>query len=327
MIEIKITSQEANQRVDKYVRKYLNNAPLSFIYRLFRKKDIKIDGHWVDISYILKADDLLRIYITDEQIIELSKPREIKQTMIVDAIIFEDENIMIVSKSKGLLVHGDEKEKTHTLANQVINYLIQKGEYNPKETKGFAPAPAHRLDRNTSGLIVFAKNLVALQELEAMFKSRKGIEKHYLALVVGRVLNNQTINLPLKKDASANMVRVDKVESGALDAKTKIEIVKHIGGHTLLDVELQTGRTHQIRVHLAAIHHPVVGDGKYGDFQDNRYFKERFNYDSQFLHAYKLSFSIQSGLLSYLDGRQFTSQLPKKEDEILEHLRTKENNK
>ncbi|MFA5763159.1 MAG: RluA family pseudouridine synthase, partial [Bacilli bacterium] len=89
MIEIKITSQEANQRVDKYVRKYLNNAPLNFIYRLFRKKDIKIDGHWVDISYILKADDLLRIYITDEQIIELSKPREIKQTMIVDAIIFE----------------------------------------------------------------------------------------------------------------------------------------------------------------------------------------------------------------------------------------------
>lgn len=325
MIEIKINSQEANQRVDKYVRKYLNNAPLSFIYRLFRKKDVKISGHWVSIDYILKSDDVLKIYVTDQQLSELSKPRELTNATILKSVVYEDENILIANKIKGLLVHGDEKEKTNTLANQVINYLIFKGEYNPKETKGFVPSPAHRLDRNTSGLIIFAKNLPALQELEAMFKKREGIEKHYLALVVGCVEKDQLINIPLRKDAQAKMVKVDKVENGALEAKSKIHIQKRLKKYTLIDVQLLTGRTHQIRVHMNAIGHPVVGDGKYGDFKDNRFFKETFNYDSQFLHAYLLKFNGNQGLLAYLNGRTFESSLPEKELEILNVLSNKEN--
>ena len=325
MIEIKISSQEANQRVDKYVRKYLNNAPLSFIYRLFRKKDVKISGHWVSIDYILKSDDVLKIYVTDQQLSELSKPRELTNATILKSVVYEDENILIANKIKGLLVHGDEKEKTNTLANQVINYLISKGEYNPKETKGFVPAPAHRLDRNTSGLIIFAKNLPALQELEAMFKKREGIEKHYLALVVGCVEKDQLINIPLRKDAQAKMVKVDKLENGALEAKSKIHVQKRLKKYTLLDVQLLTGRTHQIRVHMNAIGHPVVGDGKYGDFKDNRLFKETFNYDSQFLHAYLLKFNVNQGVLAYLNGRTFESSLPEKELEILNVLSNKEN--
>ncbi len=325
MIEIKISSQEANQRVDKYVRKYLNNAPLSFIYRLFRKKDVKISGHWVSIDYILKSDDVLKIYVTDQQLSELSKPRELTNATILKSVVYEDENILIANKIKGLLVHGDEKEKTNTLANQVINYLISKGEYNPKETKGFVPAPAHRLDRNTSGLVIFAKNLPALQELEAMFKKREGIEKHYLALVVGCVEKDQLINIPLRKDAQAKMVKVDKLENGALEAKSKIHVQKRLKKYTLLDVQLLTGRTHQIRVHMNAIGHPVVGDGKYGDFKDNRFFKETFNYDSQFLHAYLLKFNGNQGLLAYLNGRAFESSLPEKELEILNVLSNKEN--
>lgn len=324
MIEIKISGQEANQRVDKYVRKYLNNAPLSFIYKLFRKKDVKIAGHWVNIDYILKDGDSLRIYVTDEQIQELSKPRATTTAASLKAIVYEDANILIANKNKGLLVHGDENEKTHTLANQVINYLIQTGEYNPKETMGFVPAPAHRLDRNTSGLVIFAKNLPALQELESMFKGRQGIEKHYLALVVGTVEKDQIISFPLRKDAKAKMVKIDKLENGALEATTKIHVKERIGKYTLLDVHLLTGRTHQIRVHMNAIGHPVVGDGKYGDFKDNRNFKEMFNYDSQFLHAYLLKFDGNKGILGYLNGRSFESSLPDKELEILNYLANKE---
>ncbi|MFA5421935.1 MAG: RluA family pseudouridine synthase [Bacilli bacterium] len=324
MIENRISAQEANQRADKYVRKFLNNAPLSFIYRLFRKKDVKVAGHWINIDYILREGDVLRMYVTDAQLAELAKPRKVVRVPDLSSIVFEDDNILIANKSKGLLVHGDETEKAYTLANQVINYLVQKGEYDQQLTKGFTPAPAHRLDRNTSGLVVFAKNLPALQELEAMFKDRRGIDKHYLALVVGRVSHDQIIDFPLKKDARAKLVKVDKVQNGALEAITEIKVLKYYGSYTLLDVHLLTGRTHQIRVHLKAISHPVVGDGKYGDFADNRFFKEQFNYDSQFLHAYKVIFEGNQGLLSYLNGKQFICSLPKKETQILDCLTSKE---
>ncbi|MFA7067595.1 MAG: RluA family pseudouridine synthase [Acidaminococcaceae bacterium] len=327
MIEIVIKGQEANQRVDKYVRKYLNNAPLNFIYHLFRKKDVKINGHWVNISYLLKEGDILRLYATDQQIAELSKPKEILLTKMLESIAYEDDNILVVNKSKGLLVHGDENEKVHTLANQVVNYLMQKGEFNPRETKGFVPAPAHRLDRNTSGLVIFAKNLVALQELEAMFKTRKGIEKHYLALVVGIIDKSRTIDFPLKKDAKAKLVKVDKVANGALEAKTDINIIKRYDTYTLLDVQLLTGRTHQIRVHLKAIGHPIIGDSKYGDFKQNRFFKEQYNYDTQFLHAYRLKFTISGGLLQYLNNREIISTIPKIENDILDALSLKEKTK
>ncbi|MDD3207437.1 MAG: RluA family pseudouridine synthase [Bacilli bacterium] len=327
MQEIVIKGQEANQRVDKYVRKYLNNAPLNFIYRLFRKKDVKINGHWVDINYVLKENDTLRLYVTDQQIAELSKPKEMPNTKVVESVVFEDDNILIVNKSKGILVHGDENEKVHTLSNQVLNYLMQKEEYNPREIKGFVPAPAHRLDRNTSGLVIFAKNLIALQELESMFKTRKGIEKHYMALVVGTVNKGRTIDFPLKKDAKAKLVKVDKVANGALEAKTEISVIRHYGDYTLLDVRLLTGRTHQIRVHLKAIGHPIIGDGKYGDFKQNRLFKEQFNYDTQFLHAYRLKFVDNGGLLQYLNNHEVISTMSKTETDILDALDTKEKKK
>ena len=318
MRKIVISQKEANQRVDKYVKKYLNLAPLSFIYKLFRKKDVKINGHWVKESYILKEGEELSIFVTDSQIEEFSKEKEIEKVNLNHEIIFEDENIIIINKPRGLLVHGDEGEKKLTLANEVINYLYFKGEYNPKETKAFTPAPAHRLDRNTSGLVVFAKNLVSLQELEELFKDKEEIQKEYQALVVGHLSNKQTIDAPLLKDTKTGLVKISKLGKSAVTIVTPIKFIKDF---TLVNVTILTGRTHQIRVHLASINHPVVGDSKYGDFKVNKHVRELYGFENQFLTAYKLTFKNLKGHLSYLSNRSFECSLPKEEIKLLETMK------
>lgn len=320
MILVRVTSKDANQRVDKYVKKYLNEAPLSFIYKLFRKKDVKINRHWVKENYILQDGDELSIYITDSQLEEFNKPKEIKKVDLNHPIIFEDENILIIDKPRGLLVHGDEHEKTLTLANEVLNYLYFKGEYNPKD-KGFTPAPAHRLDRNTSGLVVFAKNLVSLQQLEDLFKNKDQISKEYLALVKGKLDRNYEIDAPLLKDEKTGMVRISKEGKSAL---TYVEKVKFCGDFTLVNVRILTGRTHQIRVHLASICYPVIGDSKYGNFKANKEVKESFGFENQFLHAYKLTFKKIDGHLSYLSNKTFSSELTKEENSLLSKLSNKQ---
>lgn len=316
MKKILITSKESNQRVDKYVKKYLNLAPLSFIYKLFRKKDVKINGHWVKENHILKEGEELTIFVTDEQVSEFNKEKEIEKVNLTHEIVFEDENILVVNKPRGLLTHGDEGEKKFTLANEVINYLFFKGEYNPSE-KGFVPAPAHRLDRNTSGLVAFAKNLVSLQELEELFKDKEEIQKEYQALVVGHLTGKQTIDAPLLKDTKTGLVRISKLGKSAV---TIVSPIKFIKDFTLVNVTILTGRTHQIRVHLASINHPVVGDSKYGDFKVNKLVKELYGFENQFLTAYKLSFKNLKGHLSYLSGRSFECSLPKEESKLLEKL-------
>ena len=316
MILLKITLKDANQRVDKYVKKYLNEAPLSFIYKLFRKKDVKINKHWVKENYILQEGDELAIYISDQQLEEFNKPKEIEKVNLNHPIIYEDENILIVDKPRGLLVHGDENEKVVTLANEVINYLYFKGEYDPKE-KGFIPAPAHRLDRNTSGMVVFAKNLISLQILEELFKNKDNIDKEYLALVKGRVDQKLEIDSPLLKDEKTGTVRISKYGKSAL---TFVEKVKFYGDFTLVKVRILTGRTHQIRVHLASLNHPVIGDSKYGDFKINKMFKDLYGFENQFLHAYKLKFKNIDSKLSYLSNKEFVSPLPSELDKLLKKI-------
>ena len=317
MKKIVISSKEANQRIDKYVKKFLNEAPLSFIYKLFRKKDVKINGHWVKENYILNEGEELSIYVTDAQIEEFNKPKEIEKVSLNHEIVYEDENILIVNKPRGLLVHGDEGEKKLTLSNEVINYLYFKGEYDPKNDHGFTPGPAHRLDRNTSGLVVFGKNLVSLQELEDLFKEKEEISKDYKALVVGKFEGERHISAPLLKDEKTGLVRISK--SGK-NAETIVKFAGKYGDFTLVNVQILTGRTHQIRDHLASIGNPVVGDSKYGDFKVNKEIKEKYKFENQFLTAYKLSFKEIKGHLSYLSGKSFEVKLPQEEEKLLSKL-------
>ncbi len=317
MKQTTITTTTANQRLDKFVRKWLEDAPLSFIYRLFRKKDVKVNGHWAMIDYVIKLNDVVTVYITDAQMEEFNRPKPIVAAAFPHQIIYEDDQCLIVNKPKGLLVHGDETEKRLTLANQVIAYLMTAG--LTLDQGGYVPAPAHRLDRNTSGLVIFGKTLRAQQALEKLFHDREGIHKSYLALVVGDVKEDGEIDLNLRKDPETNTVKVVRKGQG-LRALTRYTVKQRFGGYTLLEVTIITGRTHQIRVHLGAIGHPIVGDRKYGHYEGNRDIMKRFRYEHQFLHAYKMAFGVLEAPLEGLSERTFTAALPNKEHQLLEEL-------
>jgi len=309
MIEIKIDRVSDGQKAEKFVKKYLAEAPLGFIYKAFRKKDIKINGHWIHKDATIHTDDVLRIYVTDQQLEDFKKPREVTKKDFPYEIVYEDSDVLIVNKPKGLLVYGDDKGVRATLGNAVLDYLYFKGEYNP-ESASFTPSPAHRLDRNTSGLVVYGKTDAALKALTSLFKERSEIEKRYIALVVGDVEKDGEVNKPLKKDMESGLVTVCPLAEGGKSALTRYRVLHHYGPYTLLELELVTGRTHQIRVHMASIGYPVAGDGKYGDFMDCRKMKTLTGLDSQFLHAAKISFKNTDGVLANLAGRSFEAPLP-----------------
>ena len=315
-----IDELNANQRIDKVIRRTLNDAPLSFIFKMFRQKDIKVNGKRVNISYITKLGDEVSVYIKEDLLKEFSSNKEVRPVKCDMDILYEDENLLIVNKPKGLLVHGDEGEKRITLHNMFLNYLIAKKEYDPNNVTKFVPGPAHRLDRNTSGIVIFGKNLITLQELLELFRVKTNIEKSYLALLVGQTPQEGKIDYPLLKDNDKGMVKVGRIEKGAKEALTTYKVEKKYGNFTLVRAKLVTGRTHQLRVHFQAIKHPIVGDAKYGDYKVNKEFEERFNLKSQFLHAATFEFKKIEGHLSYMSNKKFEAPLPKKELEILANL-------
>lgn len=315
-----ITKVDEGQTIYKYLRKHLSKAPLSFIEKIFRLKDVKINKKRVGKTEIVKENDVVDIYLNDSQYEEFTSTKDEVKLKQMPNIVYEDENILIAHKPSGLLVHGDKNEKRITLTNMVLSYLNEKGEYT-FNTNSFTPSLAHRIDRNTSGLVVFGKNIKALQALEDIFKDHSKINKHYYALVKGGLNNEGTIDKPLIKDEDKSLVRVGEISKGAKRAITKYKVVEKFNEYALVDVHLLTGRTHQIRVHFASINHPLLGDSKYGDFSLNHRFNNRFNYQGQFLHAYKLEFTKIDGFLSYLSNKIFVVPLGKKEQLILEELR------
>lgn len=317
MVRIIIGENEAGQRVDRYLRKYLKEAPLSHIYRIIRK-DLKVNGRRVRQETLLAPGDQMDLYLNQDQIDAFRRPAGSKPSARRQfRIAYEDDQVLIVSKPGGLLVHGDSHEKKNTLVNQVCGYLQEKGEYDPASSGTFAPAPVNRIDRNTSGLVIFGKTAAAVRQLAECIRQRQSIRKFYLAIAAGRIEETLTLTDSLVKDRESNQVRVQAGDAGADDrqkgvwsARTRIRPLGVGDRFSLVEAELITGRTHQIRVHLAGAGHPLAGDPKYGDPGNNRICAS-FGGKGQLLHAWRLRFGKMDQPLQGLSGKTIEAQPPK----------------
>ena len=245
MVKLTITTNDGSQRLDRFLKKYLKNAPLSHIYKLIRK-DVKVNGRRAKAETMLSEGDELALYISEAELEEYRRLKKKTTAKRQFGIAYEDENLLVAEKPFGLLTHGDAREKKNTLANQVCGYLQQKGEYDPAREKVFVPSPANRLDRNTTGLVIFGKNSRALQVLNQMIRDKSRISKFYLTIVSGELKDMLVLSDKMEKDERKNRIRVLPSDSEAgKQMETIVRPVKTRKGFTLAEVELITGRTHQ----------------------------------------------------------------------------------
>ena len=329
-----MTKNENGRRLDKFLRRYLSGAPLTLIYKIIRK-DVKVNGKREQGSYVLSEGDVVSLYLTDDQLSSFRREKKKTRAKKQFRVVYEDEHILLVNKPSGLLTHGNSREKKNHLANQVISYLAQEQDYEKDSV--FTPAPVNRLDRNTSGLVIFCKDYETQREMAQMLKERSCIRKIYLALAAGVIKSEAELHDSMVRDDSENRTMVisdekNEAETSGYKMKEMITGVKPIktgriegfsSGQrfTLCEIELSTGRTHQIRAQLAAHGHPLAGDVKYGDKKLNDRLKAELGVTSQLLHAYRLEFSGVSGKLGYLDGKSFTADPPARFDGIIRRLK------
>ena len=314
MKEVIIGKNDAGQRLDKFLSKAFPLLPPSEMYKGIRLKKIKVNRKRAEISQKLAEGDVVLLFLREEF---LGGERDdlFKSIKPTFGVVYEDENIIICDKPAGLLSHSDKEGEGNTLIEQVKSYLWQKGEYDPEAEHSFSPALCNRIDRNTAGLVTAAKNAEALRVMNDKIK-RRAIKKYYLCLAHGKFDSREgTLTGYLVKDGDTNTVRVYDRAPRNKDAKeiiTKYRVLSFDGRDSVVEVELVTGRTHQIRAHFASIGHPLVGDGKYAENKADR----ARGFSHQALYSYKLVFlSDGESALSYLDGRTFA--LPTDEIEFL----------
>ena len=299
-----VTQNDAGKRLDRFIEKNVPNLPSSLMYKYIRTKRIKINGKRAQNASRLNSNDVVDLYINDEFLVRPEPRYDFLGAPSRLNIVFEDENIMLLDKKPGLLCHPDDREYVDTLIGRIKKYLYEKGEYDPSAENIFTPSLCNRIDRNTGGIVIAAKNAAALSCMNSIIKTRQ-LHKYYLCAAVGKMpADHDILEGHLLKNEDKNKVYIyDSPREGTKPIKTAYKVIACKNGLSLCEVELLTGRTHQIRAQFAYIGHPLLGDGKYGKEAVNK----QYGYSKQCLYSYKLVFDINEDdcLLSYLDGRAF----------------------
>ncbi|MFR3788282.1 MAG: RluA family pseudouridine synthase [Agathobaculum desmolans] len=308
MREYYITKNDSGQRLNKFLEKAVPLLPGGIMHKYLRLKRIKVNGKRTDAAYRLAEGDAVQLYLNDEY---FDAPREEEAFRRITQprlrIVYEDDHILLADKAPGMVVHADERGGADTLIAHIQAYLYQTGAWNPADAASFAPALCNRIDRNTGGIVIAAKTAEALRILNDKIKERE-LEKRYLCIVHGRpqpaagLIENYLRRDEKRKQVTLHRQRVP----GAKTARTRYRTLASQDKLSLVECELLTGRTHQIRAHMASIGCPLLGDGKYGTNELNR----PYNETGQALYAYSLTFRFEedAGVLSYLNGRTFTAK-------------------
>lgn len=312
-----IEKNEAGQRLDKFLAKYMNEASKSFFYKMMRKKNITLNGKKCEGNEKLAEGDVVKLFLAEDTIEKFSSVQVQAVRKVNLDILYEDDEIILVNKPAGMLSQKA-KETDESLVEYLIDYLLGSGKLTESGLRAFRPSVCNRLDRNTSGIVAAGKSLAGLQMLSGVFKDRS-IHKYYQCLVSGEIRDVKTVDGWLLKDEKKNQVRIlTDVEAKRFGGKggdeepkrirTKYEPIATDGRFTLLRVTLLTGRSHQIRAHLASLGHPIVGDSKYGGVSKVNPSGRTVKY--QLLHSYRLEFPKLAEPFAYLSGRVFEAPLP-----------------